>query len=153
MDELQQELNKLNERYSYLNKKLKHYKALQYRSMCPYCNQETDRDYFLSKIPGIESEMQKIDAKWEEMMPIVLEREKEQARIKEKDYREKQARIADYLTLNKNKLNKAIREYNKGAENYLPNIPDTEKPMWNEAMEIHLDNRNMDENDELCYDM
>ena len=153
MEELQQELNKLNERYNYLKKKLANYRELQYRSECPYCNQPTDRDYFLSKIPGMESEMQKIEARRVEIIPIVRKMDNEKAREIEERWKKERKQVEDYITLNKNKLNKAIREYNKGAENYLPTIPDAEKPIWNEAMEIHLDNRNMDENEELCFEV
>ena len=143
----------LCETRDYLIRKLKNYKKLQFRSQCTCCEQTTDREFFKNKIPDIESELKEIIEKLESLLPELHKNWIEKGIKQYMEGKERIKRLNDYITLNKNTLNKVIRDYNKGVEDYMPSIPDTEKSMWNEAMETHLANKNLDDNDELCFEI
>lgn len=153
MNEIEKELNDLNDRYLYLERKLDNYEQLMHREKCPCCNQEIDCSFYEKEIPRIKSKLLKIANQRDLLIPRVIEIEKEEARKYHEEQQEKKNRVNEYIQRNRNKLNKAIRDYNNGIDNYLPSIPDSEKETWNEAMEWHLDNRNMDDNDELCFEL
>lgn len=151
--ELYKKRNELFNKRSYYQEKLDNYEDLQNRSECPYCEQKTNREYFKNKIPEIEENLREILNEIEILIPKIRGLEqivRVDNEIKNKEYRK---RVVNYITQNRNRINKVIRDYNKGVEIYLPNIPDTEKKIWNEAMEYHLDSKNIDENDELYFEI
>jgi len=148
---LENEKRKLLEKLHYLKSKVKNYKNLLNRSECPCCEQKIDYKIFETKIPDLESNIFNIDKRLDEIIPILRKMYHKIACENEKKHKERRKQIEEYLKINRNKLNKAIRDYNKGLDPYLPEIPEKEKELWNDAMEHHLDNRNLDENEELCF--
>lgn len=151
IEELYKKRNILLDKRSYYREKLKNYKTLQYRSKCPCCEQKTSRDYFKNKIPKTEKKFQELLNEINIIVPKIKELEKIVKIYTENKNKEHRKQVSDYIQKNKNKLNKCIRDYNNGLEQYLPNIPINEKKIWNEAMEYHLDSKNVCENDELCF--
>lgn len=151
--ELYKERNELFRKRSYYKKKLENYKNLQDRSECPCCEQKTNREYFKNEIPIIEEILQKLLNNIETIVLKTLELEKPIRIDNENKIEEHKKQINIYIHKNKNIMNKTIRDYNKGIENHLPNIIESEKELWNEAMEHHLDNKNMVENDELYFEI
>lgn len=151
--EIKKEKEELVHEYRYSRRKLDNYMDLVHRSECPHCEQKIDYKFYESKIPKIELKLQGINKRFDEIIPIIIKMDKEEALANQKKYKEHKKRIDEYIKQNINKLNKCIKDYNKGIENYLPYIQDREKSTWNEAMEWYLDNRNMEENEELYFEI
>lgn len=143
----------LVEKYQYLKKKIKNYGTLIHRSKCPCCEQKIDYKIYEVEIPKLVLELQNIDKKLDELIPIVTEENIKKVLENQNKRSKHKIKIDKYIRKNRSILNKAIRDYNKGIGNYLPNIPNEVKLIWNEAMEIHLDNRYMEENEELYFDL
>ena len=150
--ELYKKRNELLDKRSYYREKLKNYKMLQDRSECPCCEQKTNREYFKNKIPKTKEKFQELLNEIKIIIPKIQKLEKIVRKDNENKNKEHRKQINNYIQQNRNKLNKCIREYYKGIENYLPNISKAEKELWNEAMEHHLDNKNIDENTELYFE-
>jgi len=147
------EKDELVDKYKYLKNKIDNYKNLINRSKCPCCEQEIDYKIYEIKIPELELELQDIDKRLDKLIPIVTEENIKKALEEQNKRKKHKIKIDEYIKKNRNILNKAIRDYNKGIKNYLPNVLNEEKPIWNEAMEFNLDNRNMEENEELYFEV
>lgn len=128
---------------------LKDCKDLDHRSNCPLCKQKIDYNFYTKQIPELERKIKILEA-WIDQNysysktckiahPII-----ELEEIKRKEH---QITVESYLKENRNALNKTIRTFE------LPEINDLEeKKLWNEAIEIQLDNKGMDESDELQFE-
>jgi len=147
------EKDELVGKYRYLKKKIDNYNNLLNRSKCPCCEQKIDYKIYEIKIPKLELELQNIDARLDKLIPIITEENIKKALEEQNKRKKHRIKIDEYIKKNRNILNKAIRDYNKGVKKYLPNVLNEEKSMWNEAMEFHLDNRDMEENDELYFEI
>lgn len=152
LTELRRQRNILWEKRDFLRYRLKSYKDLQNRSECPYCGQKTKRKYYKDEIPNIMVKTEEVMDKLEETYPKIIELEKPLVEKRDKERKERGEKIQGYLKINRNILNKAIRDYDKGVEKYLPDIPDCDKEIWNSAMERQLDNKGFDDNEELMYE-
>jgi hypothetical protein len=149
-----EERDQLVEKRNYLQDKLKNYKDLKNRTVCPCCEREINWKAYQALIPSIEYKLQEIEKRFDIIIPEIIKLTREKARIREINQKEKQKIVQDYLQKNRNILNKSIRDYNKGVDDYLPKIIDKkEQQLWNKAMELQLDNRNMNENDELYFEI
>lgn len=153
IEELYKKRNELLDKRSYYREKLKNYKDLQYRSECPCCEQKTNREYFKRKIPTIEKKSEEVKEELDPIVKKIIQLNKIVVKAKDEEHKKHRKETDDYIKQNRNQLNKAIRNYNKGIEIYLPNISDIEKKIWNKAMEYHLDSKNIDENDELYFEI
>lgn len=137
-------------RYNCLMKDLK---KLIDRDTCPCCNQKLTYDVNDDVLNDLKSIIDKIWIKRE------LEIKKEKTILAKKQEEEDKinkilkAKINDYLKNNRNRLNKAIRDYyNPKISQYLPIINSIdEKQLWNAAMEIQLDRRDIEENYDLYF--
>jgi len=117
---------------------------LQNRSTCPLCNEKLSFFIYDKEIKNLDLLINKYFEKYrqdkidfrEKMKPIWENKAREQ-----QDYKIK---VEKYRIENKNKLNKCIRTL------ILPNIPEIEKQLWNDAIEIQFDKRNLDELED-CY--
>lgn len=153
LEKLTKERNSLWDYRDGLTKKIKNYKDLQDRSECPYCHQKTNKEHYRNEVPALLERLEEYLARLDKLYPKIKLLEKPIADENYRRMKEKQGKVQDYLKNNRNKLNKAIRDYNNGKEHYLPSIPAAEKELWNSAMEFQLDNRGLDENEELCYEV
>lgn len=152
-EEIRKEHKKLVDEFNYLKNKLNKYKNLDHRSECPCCDQKIDYKFYQLKIPDIESKLKFIDKRLNETIPLLINLDRKCGEENDRRRKEHGLKITKYIKENKNVLNKAIRDYNNGLETYLPLIPNGEKQIWNEAIEKHLDNRNIDENEELYFEI
>ena len=148
-----QKLDELNDQYHRLRRQIEDYDELSCREACPCCRQEVDRNYYKKQIPEIKEEMERIDKERKAIIPAYWEEKKQRGIKYDLEQKERWNRIKDYITKNRNKMNKAIRDYDKGVDNYLPDLSEAEKKQWNEAIEWHLDNRGLDDNEELCFEV
>ena len=141
------------ERRDYLRHQIETYRRLEHRSACPCCDQKIDWEEYNLKIPDLEEKLKMVLDELELLYPKIKELMKIEIEAKQLQQKIKTQQIEKYLQQNRNKLNKAIRDYHKGVKNYLPSIPNSEKKTWNDAMELQLDKRGLDDNDELLFDL
>jgi len=145
------------EKLNYLRQKFKNYSDLVDRNCCPQCEQVINPTFFKQKADKLKEKVDFLCA-WIDYnrnynklcsirKPIVENNKELEAMEKE--------RINGYLENKRNRINKTIRDYNNGVDEYLPNniITIEEKKLWNAAMNLQLDNRNMEENEELLFEV
>lgn len=148
---LKAKADELGDKFGSFRSMLKEYKQLAYRETCPLCKQKINAKEFEDQIPKLERNIAIIDAwftqnyTWSKKVKI----EKPLRELKERQEKERKERVHHYLEKNRNKLNKAIRTFE------LPTDITTndEKELWNEAMQLQLDRRGMDENDDLEFEI
>ena len=153
LKKLRKEKEILIDKRNYYNNKLNNYKDLENRSKCPCCEQKINLEYFKKEIPIIEKKLTRIKEELDPIIKKIIQLNITIQKINSEEQKKHKKQIIDYIQQNKNKLNKCIRDYNKGIENYLPNIIESEKKIWNKAMEYHIDSRNIIENDELYFEI
>ena len=151
-------INKLHTKYcdlidklGYFRSELKDCKNLTHRSECPLCRQKIDWKYFENKIPELERKIKIIEA-WINQNYNYNRRCRIGRPIAELEYKqnkERKEQIELYLENNRNKLNKAIRT----LELPMDITTNDEKEIWNDAIELQLDKRGMDEIDELEFEI
>jgi hypothetical protein len=151
-------MNRLNKKYDEIIDKigclrviLKDYMKLEHRSMCPLCDSKINRSYYEKKIPEIKNKIKFLEM-WIDQnynyskrckigIPLTLMREKLKKQHKQQ--------ILNYLSENRNRINKAIRTFE--LPNNIKN--NDEKRLWNEAIQLQLDKKGMDENDDLEFEI
>ncbi len=145
------------EKLNYLRYKFKNYSVLVDRAYCPQCEQVIDPKFFKQKTEGLKEKIDFLCAwidynrnyhKLCQIRKPIMEYNEDLEKMEKK-------RINGYLEKKRNRINKTIRDYNNGADEYLPDgiITIEEKKLWNTAMNLQLDNRNMDENEELLFEI
>lgn len=148
---------KILEKLNYLRYKFKNYSALVDRVCCPQCEQIINPIFFKQKIDKLKEKIDFLCAwidynrNYHKLCRIrkpIMEHNEELEKMKKK-------RINGYLENKRNRINKTIRDYNNGVDEYLPKniITIEEKELWNAAMNLQLDNKNVDENEELLFEV
>ena len=153
---LRKEQSLMASEYQLYKARLKDYKNLQFRSTCPCCQQDTNREYYRDLIPITEDRIVVLDEKLHSIYTKIQTLQKPISEERYKFEKEREVLCKAYLLKNRNRINKTIRDYNNGVENYMPYICFTdEKKLWNNAMEIQLANKpDMDDtNDELMFEI
>ena len=153
LKQLEKERNLLQDKRTYLERKVKHYNNLFNRSTCPTCYQKIDWNFFKEDLPNVQGKLDKVNTKLEVLYPKIKALMYPIWEARDKFNKERNVLRKGYLLKNKNRLNRSIREYNKGLEVYMPAITDkAEQELWNWAMECQLANRDLDDtNEELMF--
>lgn len=150
MERLKKKYNELSEKLRYLRDRLKHCEELTHRSECHCCRQKIDPKFYEKQIPELKFKIEIIYA-WISQNYDRFKLARIQKPILEKKNEERkkwETKINNYLKANRNLLNKAIRTFE------LPKITDIEeKKLWNEAIQLQLDNRGMDEDEDLEFEI
>lgn len=151
MTRLQKKYNDIIDTLGYLRATLKDYTKLEHRSTCPLCEQKINRDHYEKKIPEIKNKINFLEI-WIDQnydyskrcrieTPIILMREKQK--------KQQDQQVRNYLNENRNKINKAIRTFELPED--IKN--NDEKILWNDAIQLQLDKKGMDENDDLEFEI
>lgn len=151
MSRLNKKYGEIIDKLGYLRATLKGYMRLENRSVCPLCESKIIRNYYEKMIPEIKNRIEFLEM-WISQnynyskrcrigMPITLMREK----LK----KQQDQQVRNYLSENRNKINRAIRTFE------LPKEIKTndEKRLWNEAIQLQLDKKRMDEIDDLEFEI
>lgn len=125
------------------------YKRLTHREECPLCRQKIHSKYFEEQIPIIVKKMKVIEA-WITTCYNYKKRFKIRTpitKLEEQQKREWKRKVNIYWETNKAKFNKTILTF------ALPTtvVSDEEKKLWNDAMNLQLDKRGLEEEDEFFY--
>lgn len=151
MTRLHKKYDEIIDKLGYLRVILKDYTKLEHRSTCPLCEQKINGSYYEKMIPEIKNKIELLEM-WISQnynyskrcrigMPIRLMREKQK--------KQQDQQVRNYLHENRNKINRAIRTFE------LPNDikNNDEKILWNEAIQLQLDKKGMDEIDDLEFEI
>lgn len=148
---------KILEELNYLRYKFKNYSNLVDRVHCPHCEQTINPIFFKQKADKLKEKIDFLYAwiDYNRNYHKLCRIRKPIVEYNEELEKMEKIRINDYLENNRNRINKAIRDYNNGVNEYLPDciITIEEKELWNTAMNLQLDKRNMDENEELLFEI
>jgi len=141
----------LIDKLDYFRSELKDFKNLTHRCECPLCKQKIESKYFEEQIPELERKIEIIET-WIGYNYNYSKRfriEKPITEMRERKQRERKQQVEGYLKENRNLINKAIRTFE------LPNDITTikEKELWNKALQLQLDKRGMDENDDFEFEI
>ncbi len=149
-------MNRLNKRYyniidklGYLRNIIEDYERLEHREDCPLCNHKISSEYYEKQIPKIKNKIRFLEA-WIDQNYSYTKRYRIGRPITELTYikeKERKAQIEQYIIKNRNKLNKVIRTFELPTDI----ITNNEKELWNIAIQIQLDKKGMDENDDLEF--
>ena len=149
MTRLHKKYDEIIDKLLYLRATLEDYTRLEHRSTCPLCESKIDKCHYEKMIPEIKNKIEFLEI-WIDQnynyskrcrigMPITLMREK----LK----KQQDQQVRNYLSENRNKINRAIRTFE------LPNDikNNDEKILWNDALQLQLDKKGMDEIDDLEF--
>ncbi len=140
----------LIDKLSYFRAELKSREKLNHRKECPLCRQKIDSQIHMKQVPVLKMKIEIIEA-WIDQnynyakrckigMPIAI--------LNERRIKEEKRKVEAYLKQNRNVINRTIRTFE------LPEIKEIEeKKLWNEAIELQLDNKDMDESDDLLFEI
>lgn len=156
LQELRKEQGHYHDELRLYRARLKDYKQLQFRSTCPCCQQDTNREYYRDLIPITEDRIEVLEEKLAKIYIQIETLAKPINEARNEFNKQREVLRKAYLLQNRNRLNKTIRDYTNGKDIYMPTITtNDEKELWNNAMEIQLANKtDMDDmNDELLFEL
>ena len=138
------------DKFKYFQAELKDHERLSHRKECPLCRQKIDSEIYMKQIPELKRNIEIIEA-WivQNYNYFKLGKIRRHISILEvKRIKEEKREVEAYLKKNRNVINKTIRTFE------LPEIKEIEeKKLWNEAIELQLDNKGMPENDDLLFEI
>lgn len=110
---------------------------------CPTCGREFDEEYSNKIRILLDIVIIEINETIKEMerLKSLMAPKMEKKRLKREEERKKRKeQVKKYIDENKKKFRMAIQLYRKGEENYLPDIQEEEKELWNDAIESFIEN-------------
>lgn len=139
------------DKLGYLRKVLKDYEKLSHRDTCPLCRGAISSTFYEKEIPKIKNNIGFLQA-WIEQNynhSKLCKIRKPTTELKAKEREAWVKKVKSYLNENRNKINKSIRTLD------LPDdiTTNNEKRLWNEAIQIQLDNKGMFENEDIEFEM
>jgi len=151
MTRLNKKYHDIIDKLGYLRAILKDYTKLEHRNTCPLCEQKINTVHYEKKIPEIKNKIRFLEM-WIEQNYNYSKRcriGKPIAEMRDIQKKQRDQQVRNYLSENRNKINKAIRTFD------LPNDIKTndEKGLWNKAIQIQMDKKGMPENDDLEFEI
>lgn len=142
---------RFQEKRQYLRNKIESCKDNINRWDCPHCGhvftkEESEKN--IKNITKYTKQLEILEVWFDFNIPLKIRLAKPIQEVKERKQKEWDKKVQEYFKVNRNKLNKAIRELE------LPTIEtDEEKKLWNDAILLQFDKRGEFENEEVIFDV